>query len=157
MPLVISYQLKKIGIKPQVVYIMKYGWAFVGYGILLCWNNLARHISERIRSKFRGGSETSKPIGKKMVHPVRAERPSGRNRTVSGKNTAGSRQLSRKDTHAVDQKDGDYQGEFIMNPRLVNNMDKGRLSHSGHPVLHAEMWTPYQEELGGHSRLGNVN
>jgi hypothetical protein len=64
-----------------MIFIIKYGWAFAGYGVLLCWNKLARYLAKKIKAKLGAGSADTTLIVKMQVRPIGGLQ---RNQTCSG-------------------------------------------------------------------------
>jgi hypothetical protein len=64
-----------------MIFIIKYGWAFAGYVVLLCWNKLARYIAKKIKAKLGAGSADTTFAVKMQVRPIRGLQ---RNQTCSG-------------------------------------------------------------------------
>jgi hypothetical protein len=64
-----------------MIFIIKYGWAFAGYGVLLCWNKLARYIAKKIKAKLGAGSADTTFTVKMQVRPIGGLQ---RNQTCSG-------------------------------------------------------------------------
>lgn len=53
-----------------MIFIILYGWAFAGFGVLLCWNKLARYMAKKIKAKLGAGSADTALTLKKQVHPI---------------------------------------------------------------------------------------
>ena len=53
-----------------MVFIILYGWAFAGYGVLLCWNKLARHMAKKIKGTLGAGLDDRGLNVKNQVKPI---------------------------------------------------------------------------------------
>jgi hypothetical protein len=53
-----------------MIFIIKYGWAFAGYGVMLCWNKLARYMAKKIKAKLGAGSADTTLAVKMQVCPI---------------------------------------------------------------------------------------